>query len=293
MNTKIQFDSLLPVVRKDLDFHLNEIPRFWFGNDPFKTRLFDALSLTFPDGERYFIQCVRLFKEQIQEPELAERVKCFIQQEAQHGIAHDKMNKILIDQGMPVQKYIDQVNQRFKHALKRYPSQFNIAITASCEHLTALMASTFFSNKATMQEAHPYIRALFAWHSIEEMEHRDVAYDVMMNVAHTSNLTRYVALGLVTLMMFGFTMQRTNGLLKQDGFSPTQRLKMFSKGMTWLLGSKGILSAKKAEYLDWYKADFHPNQHPVIAQYSVWVDALKHSQDPIFAGDALWNSIQK
>ena len=59
----------LPIVRKDLNFRLEEVPRFWFDNDPFRTRIFDALSLTFPDGERYFIQCVRLFRDQIQEPE--------------------------------------------------------------------------------------------------------------------------------------------------------------------------------------------------------------------------------
>ena len=137
----------LPIVRKDLNFRLEEVPRFWFDNDPFRTRIFDALSLTFPDGERYFIQCVRLFQDQIQDPELANRVKDFIRQEAQHGISHDKMNKILIDQGMPIEKYIRQVNQRFKHALKRYPNTFNIAITASCEHLTALMATTFLVKK--------------------------------------------------------------------------------------------------------------------------------------------------
>ncbi|MGE8531266.1 MAG: metal-dependent hydrolase, partial [Acinetobacter guillouiae] len=37
-----------PVVRTKLNFKLEEVPRFWFGGDPFRTRLFDALSLTFP-----------------------------------------------------------------------------------------------------------------------------------------------------------------------------------------------------------------------------------------------------
>ena len=55
MNAIIQ-NQITPVVRSHLDFKLNEIPRFWFGGDPFITRMFDALSLTFPDGERYFIQ---------------------------------------------------------------------------------------------------------------------------------------------------------------------------------------------------------------------------------------------
>ncbi|MDN5643616.1 MAG: metal-dependent hydrolase, partial [Acinetobacter sp.] len=60
-----------PIVLTQLNFKLDEVPRFWFGGDPFRTRMFDALSLTFPDGERYFIQSVRLFRDQITDPSLA------------------------------------------------------------------------------------------------------------------------------------------------------------------------------------------------------------------------------
>lgn len=55
MNAHVSY-QVEPVVRKDLDFHLNEAPRFWFNNDPFLTRMFDALSLTFPEGERYLAE---------------------------------------------------------------------------------------------------------------------------------------------------------------------------------------------------------------------------------------------
>ena len=287
MNALVQH-QVHPVVRSHLNFKLDEIPRFWFAGDPFRTRIFDALSLTFPDGERYFIQCVRLFKDQISDPELQQKVSDFIRQEAQHGIAHDKMNQILIEQGMPVKKFIAHVNQRFGHALKRYPKQYNIAITAACEHLTALMADAFFHQKATMQDAHPFIRALFAWHSIEEMEHRDVAYDVMTQVGHTPHAIRYTALFLVTILMLVFTLQRTNGLLKADGFSLNQRLQMLYKGLPWFLGKEGVLTRMKNQYLDWYKADFHPSQHAIIQQYSVFVEILEKTQDPIAAGDAFW-----
>ncbi|OTG80026.1 metal-dependent hydrolase [Acinetobacter sp. ANC 4648] len=289
MNAHIQY-QVDPVVRRHLDFKLKQVPRFWFAGDPFRTRVFDALSLTFPDGERYFIQCVRLFRDQITDPELQQRVTDFIQQEAQHGIAHDKMNQILIDQGMPVKKFISHVNQRFGHALKHYPKQYNIAITAACEHLTALMAETFFSQKVTLAEAHPFIRALFAWHSIEEMEHRDVAYDVMTQVGHTPNTVRYVALVLVSLLMFYFTMQRTQGLLKQDGFSRIERLQLMRKGLPWFIGRTGILTRMKPKYLDWYKPEFHPSQHTIIHQYQTWVDTLAETHDPIKAGDAFWNA---
>lgn len=289
MNASLQH-QVDPVVRTNLDFKLDLIPRFWFGGDPFKTRMFDALSLTFPDGERYFIQCVRLYREQITDPDLQQKVADFIKQEAQHGIAHDKMNQILMDQGMPVQKFTQHVNQRLGHALKRYPKQFNIAITAACEHLTALMADAFFSEKATMQDAHPFIRALFAWHSIEEMEHRDVAYDVMIKVAYTPNALRYSALALVTILMFGFTMQRANGLLISDGFSVLERMKMAAKGLPWFFGSNGILARLRPEYLDWYSADFHPSQHAIIHQYQTFVDELAKTNDPILAGEAFWQA---
>jgi predicted metal-dependent hydrolase len=58
MNAHVSY-QVEPVVRTKLDFHLDQAPRFWFGGDPFRTRMFDALSLTFPDGERYFIEYVR------------------------------------------------------------------------------------------------------------------------------------------------------------------------------------------------------------------------------------------
>lgn len=95
MNALVQHQKVDPVVRTNLDFKLDDIPRFWFGDDPFRTRIFDALSLTFPEGERYFIESVRLFRDKIEDPELQQKVKDFIRQEAQHGIAHDKMNDLM------------------------------------------------------------------------------------------------------------------------------------------------------------------------------------------------------
>lgn len=278
-------------VRKNLDFQLTEkMPRFWFGGDPFKTRVFDALSLTFPDGERYFINSVRLFRDQITDPDLQQRVKDFIMQEAQHGIAHDSMNQVLINQGMPVEAMIGDMKSRFDSWLKHKSPEVNIAITAASEHLTALMAECFYANKATLAEVDPYVRALFAWHAIEEMEHRDVAFDVMQDVAKVPYALRARALALTSVMMYSFTLYRANIMLKADGFGVTQRAKMFSKGLPWLFGRKGVLSSMRKPYMDWFKRDFHPNQHPVLAQYPVWLETMEKTGDPIAAGQALWEA---
>ena len=289
MNALVQYHAT-PIVRSNLDFKLTDVPRYWFAGDPFLTRMFDALSLTFPDGERYFIQSVRLFRDQIQDPDLKQRVADFIRQEAQHGIAHDKMNQIMKDQGMPVDQFIQRLNKVFKFELKYRSPQYNIAMTAAAEHLTALMAETFYGEKDTLQDAHPYVRALFAWHAIEEMEHRDVAFDVMQQVGNVPEVTRKMALVLTTGLMFGFTLYRANVMLKCDGFNRTQRLKMNVRGLQWLFGKQGKLRKMQSQYRDWFKPDFHPSQHPIIAQYDVWLDTLAQTGDPIQAGEAFWQA---
>lgn len=289
MNAHVQY-QVDPVVRTQLDFKLEEIPRFWFAGDPFRTRIFDALSLTFPDGERYFIECVRLFRDKIQDPELQARVADFIKQEAQHGIAHDKMNQLMKQQGMPVEQFTTMLKKIFRFEVSKRSPQYNIAMTAAAEHLTALMAETFYNKKETLKDVHPYVRALLAWHSIEEMEHRDVAFDVMQQVGEVPEATRKFTLALTTILMFGFTMYRANVMLRCDGFSAGERLQLFRKGLPWFLGRKGILTAMKKQYLDWYKKDFHPSQHAVIHQYDVWVKTFEETKDPILAGQAFWEA---
>lgn len=289
MNALVQYHAA-PIVRSNLDFKLADVPRYWFAGDPFLTRMFDALSLTFPDGERYFIQSVRLFRDQIQDPDLKQRVADFIRQEAQHGIAHDKMNQVMKDQGMPVDQFIQRLNKVFKFELKYRSPQYNIAMTAAAEHLTALMAETFYGEKDTLQDAHPYVRALFAWHAIEEMEHRDVAFDVMQQVGNVPEVTRKMALVLTTGLMFGFTLYRANVMLKCDGFNRTQRIKMNVRGLQWLFGKQGKLRKMQSQYRDWFKPDFHPSQHPIIAQYDVWLETLAQTGDPIQAGEAFWQA---
>ena len=291
MNTIVR-NQVHPVVRTEFDFKLDQVPRFWMNNDPFLTRVFDALSLTFPDGERYFIQSVRLFRDKITDPELEQRVGAFIRQEAQHGIAHEKMNQVMRGQGMPVDQFIQRINRVFKFELEERSPQYNIAMTAAAEHLTALMAETFYGKKETLANAHPYVRALLAWHAIEEMEHRDVAFDVMQQVGEVSESMRRWALILTTLMMIGFTLYRANVMLRHDGFSRWQRFSMIMKGLPWFFGRKGTLTSIRKQYFDWFKKGFHPSQQPIIRQYNVSVDTLAATNDPIQAGEAFWQAAQ-
>ena len=200
------------------------------------------------------------------------------------------MNQGMQQQGMPIEQFIFRLSRIFKYDLKHRSPQYNIAMTAAAEHLTALMAETFYSQKITLATAHPYVRALFAWHAIEEMEHRDVAFDVMQHVAEVPENLRKFSLVLISILMFNFTLYRTQVMLKHDGFSWLQRLSMTARGLPWFIGKQGVLSRMRKPYMDWFKADFHPNQHHLISQYQIWVDTLATTADPITAGEAFWQA---
>src|SRR3546814_20445229 len=103
------------VPRQGPAFAWQDVPRWWFDNDPFKTRFFDAMSLLFPEGEKFFIACVRDYRDDITDPQLRAQVKDFMYQEGQHGMVHTAFNDHLKSQGLAV----DHILERPKRSEER------------------------------------------------------------------------------------------------------------------------------------------------------------------------------
>lgn len=275
--------------RKDIDFGLDgNIPKYWHSNDPFKTRIHDALQSTFPEGERYFISSVRAFRDQIKDEKLMHEVKEFTVQEAQHGIAHTKYNNLLAKQGMPMERLLAEHKDKTKEDERRWSPEYNLAITAAAEHFTALLADTYFTNKETTAGMHPKMRALFAWHAIEEMEHRSVAFNVMKDVAKVGYWKRATAMVHATKIISHFMFHFADQMLEADGFSKWQRRKMFIKNIPWLYGPRnGLLSSFTPNLLRYFKPSFHPEDIPVVHNYGEWVKSYDETGNPHQACDAL------
>ena len=279
------------VAREKLDFGLDgELPRWWYENNPYKSRLIDALQAAFPDGERYFISCVRAFREQTTDPKLLAEIKTFIRQEGQHGIVHSKYNQRLREQGMDIDAIVDFINANNNFHTKHFSKEYNLALTAAFEHFTAMLAEIFFVSKKTMENADPKLRAMMAWHAVEEMEHKAVAYDVMQQVAKVGYFKRCAAMLHVTLFLSYLTIRFTNRLLKNDGFSFGKRMWMMAKCRWWLFGYKGIISSHLGTLLAYFKPGFHPWQQEAIHNYDAWVEAYERTGDPMEAGAALYRA---
>ena len=276
------------VPREKLDFGLDaQTPRWWYGNRPFQTRVFDGMQAAFPDGERYFITSVRAFRHQITDPKLTEDVKNFIRQEGQHGIAHTHYNDLLRQQGCDVDTILTEAKALFDGYTRRYSAKYNLALTAAFEHFTAMMAQMLFATRDAMGPADPKVRAMWAWHAIEEMEHKAVAFDVMQKVAKVGYFRRVMALVLVTVGFNIHCLHTTNYMLKVDGFSRWQRTKIWAKGLWWLYKPGGIFMPMMGKYFSYLKPNFHPWQEPVVPSYEPWLRLLKETGNPVEAGNLL------
>ncbi len=275
------------VSRTNLEFHFDQVPKYWFGEDPFKTRFFDALGLSFPDGEKFFIQSVKAFRDKVTDPKLLTDISVFIKQEAQHGIIHNLMNENLKKQNIPVKRLMGVL----KNSLNYNKSlELNLAVTVAYEYVTALLAQCLFEDRQVFAEADPRMQALWIWHSIEEMEHREVTFNVMKQVGNVDEEMRVIVFRKTFSLIFDSALGVANIMLRCDGFSNNERKLMLDKGKDWLFGPKGIMSTKMPLILDSLKEDFNPNHYPIIKHYNVWVKAIKETNDPIYAANKFWEA---
>lgn len=273
------------VRRAGLNFGLDDdIPKYWNGGDAFKTRYFDALSLLFPEGEKFFIDCVRDYKDQVTDPELREKVKDFTFQEAQHSQVHRRYNDRLGTQGVDVDKIEAKQKHLFAKVRNMLPAKFTLAETAAAEHITAILAEFILGNAADLADADPRIRAIYFWHAIEETEHKAVAFDVYQTVAKGGYFTRIAAMLGESILFPYFTFQLMRYMFHIDGVE--QKGKVWAKGLWWLYGPRGVFVRMLPAYLRYYRPGFHPWQYPTSNGFKRWLsDYEAAASDPIAATD--------
>ncbi len=277
-----------PIVpRERLDFGLDgDIPQYWFGGDPFKTRFFDAMSIIFPPGERFFMTSVRDFRDRIHDPKLLADIQGFNRQEAQHSLVHNQYNARLRAQGVDVDGMTQWLEKLlFDTYRSRYSREHTLAVTSGLEHFTAISAHAMFDKRDIMGPAHPHVRAMYAWHAIEEVEHKGVAYDVMQDYAHVGYWGR--VMGLVhSTYIFPMVVHRfMNQMLKHDGFSFAERLKIKAKGYWWLLKPGGFIAPVIKHYFPYYKPGYHPWQEVEQPGYEEWLQGFNKARNPIEASE--------
>ena len=267
---------------RKVTFDVSSVPRHWNAGDPVLTRFFDALSVHFPEGERFFIQSVRHFQDQVSDPKLRDDIRHFIRQEGQHGIVHDRFNDVMAGQGINVERTTANLRRFIRLTQKHLPKKYQLAMTAAFEHFTATLGEAMLKEHTDMfTEADPVMRAMFLWHGVEEVEHKAVAYDLYQNVAGGGYFTRASALVVGTLMVHLVVGPVFVNMLRIDG--ALRKPLVVLRGLNRLYGRHGILTGMLPEFLAWFRPGFHPWDTGMPEKVAAWLAHYDQHGDPMKA----------
>ena len=231
-----------------------QVPRYWVDNSYTISHIMNALSVLFPQGEQFFVDSVRAFRDQISDPKLKEEIRGFIGQEAMHSLEHIAMNQHVRDQGMPVEE-LEKHLEVVLGIARKLPKRHQLAITCALEHLTAMMADMLLERDDIREDMHESMRPLWVWHAIEETEHKAVAYDVFLQAGGTyTERAFYQVFSTVALGIVGTWYTGRMALKDRSHFS----VKDAAKGMWRMWGKNGAFSSLIPTWLEYFKPGFHP-----------------------------------
>jgi predicted metal-dependent hydrolase len=242
----------------------------WLGGDIVGTAVFNALSLTFPDGERMFMDSVRHYKNKVS-GKLLEDANAFIAQEAIHTREHVALNKALDGGHYPLARIRAHIANDIAIAAKLGPMTM-LGATIALEHFTAMLGDHVLNETSVLAGAPEDVRRLWQWHALEETEHKAVAFDVFL--AATADLPgwrRYLirvrAMVLTTLQFISNLTFYASLLLAADGMG---RGRVTLRVLWFLFGKPGFFRNGLRGYWDWYRPGFHPWQHDNRALLETW-----------------------
>lgn len=247
------------------------VPRYWFDNDPFMTHFMNALSLLFPEGERFFVDAVRRFRDQIEDSGRQRDLSGFIGQEAMHSRAHHRFNEFLERHGYPADRLEGALKRDLDQVREHLPPLRQLATTVALEHVTAVMAELMLDHEDVREAIHSRVRPLWLWHAIEETEHKAVAWDLFQDVGGTYGM-RVRAMLRASLMLAITTTRYQYRFLAKDGLAG--RPSVWLRGWWRLWGPRGYLSRLAPAYLAYFRPDFHPWLIDQSAQADYWKNRL-------------------
>jgi len=246
----------------------DDLPMNWNDNSPFKTQFLNALSVNFPEGERFFIESIKPFKNQITDPNQLAEINEFTKQENWHRHVHIQYNEWMARKGLPAKQVETRMNTFWHSLSKKWSAKACLAATVCIEHITAVNADLFLSFRTSLKRMHPHFEQVWRWHGIEEIEHKSVAIDVY-NAIGGSVWQRRFAMCVVLVYYTYYMFKNTVLFLHAD--RELWKLQTLKDAWTMLFDKQsGIIRCSAPHMWDFMRADWHPNQtdHSILLKYS-------------------------
>lgn len=240
-----------------MDYQFENIPRYWCNNDPALTHYFTALSTLFPEGESYFVRSVRALRKKIpHQSKLDREISAFIGQEAMHSKEHHTFHLSAQQHGLNPESLEKITGFILKTLEKILSKKLNLLVTVGLEHYTAVLVVTMMNTTHNLINDDT-IRNLWLWHSIEETEHKAVAYDLYQNL-YGEGLDAYIP----RVSIFTFSLILITAMTSMYHLMLMKRDKQLFNLKSWYKFSQFAKTEYKIflpKFLDYYRFSFHPN----------------------------------
>jgi predicted metal-dependent hydrolase len=236
-----------------------DLPKYYFDNSPFKTHLFNSISIMFEQGEVFFIKSVNYYRDIITEPAQLKNIDNFIKQEAGHTVVHKKYNEWISSHGLP-KDYIENIT--LKH-LNRFEKIFGnkgcLVTTTTLEHITAIAAEYVLLHPTVMEKMHPHFREIWEHHSIEEIEHKAVAMSILNKIG-SYKFRRFINVIIWGPAFIFCAIANTIRLLRAD--KQLWKWRTVKDAVDLLFNYRhGIFTKLIFPWMRCLKINFHPNNH--------------------------------
>ena len=238
------------------------------GGDLVLSHLVATLSCVFPEGEDFFVRSVRHYRDRVDDPVLKAQVAGFIGQEATHGREHRNLNRRLGELGYPT-RHLDKRTKVWLALVERLlPPAYRLAITAALEHYTATLAEVLLTSAEAQALFEPdELRSMVLWHSLEEAEHKAVAFDVYATVCGNERVRVWV----MRLTTVAGSLDVLSGVVTSLMLDPAARdlgrLWRSIRGLRQTPFSGNGLVRRIGEY---NRREFHPNDRDLSALIGRW-----------------------
>jgi predicted metal-dependent hydrolase len=253
--------AALPVRRLLIDLE-TPFDRHWNGGDAFRTAYFNALSMSFPVGEQFFIDAVRTGAKALPETARAPfdaAVQGFVGQEATHRRIHALFNAQLARQGL-VNAWEPRIVRRLAGMAHFTDPRHAVAATAALEHFTAILARHLLEHPQVLEGAESRLQTMWLWHACEESEHRSVAFDLYRALGgHEDWRARWMR--LVTFNFVTDVLRQTVRNLWHDG--ELLRWRTWRSAASFFFGAHGVVRHSFGPWRRYFRSDFHPGQQEV------------------------------
>ena len=265
----------MTMIKRNPSFELKKhLSSNWANDDAFLTAIFNALSLSFPKGEKFFMNSVRAFKDEVSK-EMSEEIRMFCIQEATHTREHIKYNQLLCElKGYDLEKLESIfVKSLEKSHTDKVDNKMRLAITTAMEHITATMGTNILKGKI-LKSDNPVVD-IWKWHSLEEVEHKSVAYEVYKSINGSNKVLRIV-MKLALIDMGRNTIRIAIRMLKHD--KQFWKLSTFKSMFKFFFSKKGALRVNYADYKSFFDKDFNPEIHGSDLDLTPWKERFDTNQ---------------